>query len=103
MIKLLARAVGPSLAAFGVGGTLADPQMTLFSGATSLASNDNWSSASNAAAIATAANNVGAFAIDSGTRDAAMLIEVGAGSYTVAVSGVGNTTGTALVEFYVLP
>ncbi len=103
MIKLLVRAVGPSLAAFGVGGTLTDPQMILFSGTTSLASNDNWSTAANAAAIATAAASAGAFAIDSGTRDAAMLIEVGAGSYTVAVTGVGNTTGTALVEFYVLP
>lgn len=87
----------------GGGEGVTDPQITLFSGTTSLASNDNWSTAANAAAIATAAASAGAFAIDSGTRDAAMLIEVGAGSYTVAVSGVGNTMGTALVEFYVLP
>lgn len=101
-MKILIRAVGPGLAAFGVSGTLADPQMTLFRGTTTVASNDNWSSAANATDIATAATNSGAFALAGGSRDAALLVELAAGAYTVSVAGVGATNGTALVELYVV-
>ncbi|HEY1110622.1 MAG TPA: YHYH protein [Opitutaceae bacterium] len=100
--KILIRAVGPGLAAFGVGGTLADPQMTLFRGTTAVASNDNWSGTANATEIAAAATTAGAFALASGSRDAAMLVELAAGAYTVSVNGAGATTGTALVELYVV-
>lgn len=100
--KILIRAVGPGLAAFGVGGTLADPQMSLFRGATTVAGNDNWSSAANATEIAAAAMSSGAFALTSGSRDSALLVELAAGAYTVSVNGVGATTGTALVELYVV-
>jgi hypothetical protein len=101
-VRLLIRAVGPTLANFGVTSTLADPQLTLFQGSTTIGSNDNWSSGTNATAIAAAAVQAGAFALATGSRDAAMLVELGAGSYTVTVSGVGSTTGTALVELYVV-
>ena len=103
-VKLLLRAAGPALAAFGVTGTLADPQISLFSSASSaaIATNDNWSSASNAAAISAAAVTAGAFAFTAGSRDAAALVDLSAGSYTATVSGVGATTGTALVEIYVV-
>jgi hypothetical protein len=102
-IKLLIRAVGPTLTNFGVSSALADPQLTLYQGATALGSNDNWSNATNATNIAAAASQVGAFALTSGSRDAAMLATLNPGSYTVTVSGVGSATGTALVELYVVP
>ncbi len=102
-VKLLLRAVGPTLSDFGVSTPLTDPQMSVFSGSITVAANDNWSTAANAAAVAAASANAGAFALSSGSRDAAMLLELGAGAYTVNVSGVGGTTGTALVEFYVIP
>lgn len=103
-VRLLIRAAGPALTAFGVTGTLADPQISLFSSASTnaIATNDNWSSVTNAAAISSAATNAGAFAFTAGSRDAAVLVDLSAGSYTATVSGVGNTTGTALVEVYVV-
>ncbi len=101
-VKLLLRAVGPTLAGFGVTGALADPQMTLFQSNTTISTNDNWSSAANATEIAAAATQSGAFALASGSRDAAMLVSLAAGNYTVTVSGVGAATGTALVELYVV-
>jgi hypothetical protein len=52
--------------------------------------------------VATAAA-VGAFALPAGSRDAAIVATLPAGSYTAIVSGVGNTAGTALVELYVVP
>ena len=36
-------------------------------------------------------------------RDAALLATLSPGSYTCVVSGVNNTTGTALVEVYEVP
>lgn len=102
-LRLLIRAVGPGLAGFGVDGTLADPTLTLFRGATALATNDNWSLAANAAEIATTATAVGAFALAVGSKDAVILTTLTPGAYTAVVSGVGNATGTALVELYVVP
>ena len=99
-LRLLIRAVGPSLTNFGLTGLLADPTITLYRGTTALATNDNWSSAANASEIAAAAVAVGAFALPTDSKDAAILTSLPAGSYTAVVSGVGYTTGTALVELY---
>ena len=50
-----------------------------------------------------AALSVGAFALASGSRDAALLVTVPAGNYTAVVTGVGGATGTALLEVFVAP
>ncbi len=97
-LKLLIRAVGPTLANLGVTGVLADPTITLYRGGAALATNDNWNAAD--AATMTA---IGAFALPAGSRDAAIITTLPAGSYSAIVSGVGGTTGTALVELYVVP
>lgn len=98
--NLLIRAVGPSLAQFGVAGTLADPRLQLFSGSTLLTENDNWGGAP---ALAAAFTQAGAFPLTAATRDSALVVSVPAGSYSAQVSGVGSTTGVALVEIYELP
>jgi hypothetical protein len=102
-LRVLIRAVGPTLANFNVAGVLADPTITLYRDKTVLATNDNWSSATNASAIASTATAVGAFTLSAGSKDAAVLMTLTPGSYTAVVSGVGATTGTALVELYVVP
>ncbi len=99
-VKVLIRAVGPTLASFGVGGVLNDPTLTLYRGNSALGSNDNWSAAANSAEIAAAGAAFGAFNLPAGSRDAALLVSLPAGSYSAVVSGVNNGTGTALVELY---
>jgi uncharacterized protein (DUF1800 family) len=94
------RGVGPRLASapFNVPGTLADPQLTLFgpnSSSLVAASNNDWNPAQ--AAIF---DSVGAFALIPGSKDAALVVDLDPGSYTAQVSGVGNTTGVAIVEVY---
>ncbi|MSU49625.1 MAG: hypothetical protein EXS37_11160 [Opitutus sp.] len=101
--KLLVRGVGPTLADFGVGGTLADPRLEIFSGTTVLAAGDNWADEPNAGEIVATASAVGAFALRNGSRDAALVLTLAAGSYSVKISGVGSTTGEALVEIYEVP
>lgn len=98
--RLLIRAVGPTLGGFGVSGVLADPRLEIFTGQTSVAVNDNWDPASTPAATQT---SVGAFALATGSRDAVLIVNLTPGSYTAQVSGIGGTTGVALVEVYELP
>ncbi len=94
------RAVGPTLAAFGVPGTLIDPKLDVYSGSTVIHTNDNWGGD---AAVSAAFASVGAFALTNASRDAAVVVTLPPGNYTAQVSGVGNTTGVALVEVYEVP
>ena len=97
---LLVRGVGPTLAAFGVAGALADPSITLFNATAQLATNDNWGQAANAAQISATAAAVGAFALPPGSLDASLLRDFSTSSYTVQVTGAAGATGTALMEAY---
>jgi hypothetical protein len=98
---VLVRGVGPTLTRFGVTGVLADPQITVYSGTTPVATNDNWETGTTSAAqIAATSAQVGAFALNAGSRDAALLVTLQPGSYTVQITGVGSTTGVALIEIY---
>jgi hypothetical protein len=97
--QLLIRAVGPGLAAFGVPGTLVDPRVEVYnSTGVKLTENDNWD-----AGLAATFGAVGAFALPAGSRDAALLITLPPGSYSVQVRGADGGTGEALVEVYEVP
>ncbi len=100
--RVLIRGAGPALAAFGVPGVLADPQLTLAVQATgrTIRTNDNWAAGVDASVIATAAAAAGAFPFASNSRDAAMIVMLEPGAYTVQLTGVGNTTGVGIVEVY---
>ena len=101
--RMLLRGVGPTLTRFGLGqnAVLADPQLTLKDAAgVTLRTNDDWSTGGDAAIIAAAAVSGGAFALANGSKDAAMIIMLPPGAYTVQLSGVGNTTGIGIVEVY---
>jgi hypothetical protein len=98
---VLIRAVGPTLSGFGVSGVLADPMITVYSGITSLASNDNWEAGVNTSAqLSGASAQVGAFPLLAGSKDAALLVTLAPGAYSVQVTGVGNPAGVALIEVY---
>ena len=57
---------------------------------------DNWVSSLDT--ISSAALRAGAFALDRGSRDAAVLATLPSGAYTIQVSA--GSTGTALLEIY---
>lgn len=101
-LRVLIRAIGPSLRAFGVTDALADPHLALSQGTTLLATNDDWSSGNNVAELQAVTTHVGAFPLATGTRDAALLASLPAGAYTLTISGNATTTGTALFELYVV-
>jgi hypothetical protein len=95
---LLIRAVGPSLGAFGVQGALSDPKLELFGRGEKLQENDNWEIAARATF-----QRVGAFDLETNSRDAVLLVTLSPGSYTAQVSGVAGAAGVTLVEVYEVP
>ncbi|MBI4624057.1 MAG: hypothetical protein HY736_12685 [Verrucomicrobia bacterium] len=98
--KLLLRAAGPALAAFGVIDALDDPVLRIFSGQSQIAASDNWGSQPGAGDVANAAAQIGAFAFAPGSADAALLVTLEPGAYTAIVEGVNGATGFGLVEAY---
>ena len=99
--RVLVRGVGPGLAAFGVTGVLAQPVLTLFNGAATVASNTNWNTSLDSVAISTGSAQVGAFGL--ANNDSAMVVTLAPGNYTAQVTGVAGGTGIALIEVYELP
>ena len=97
--RLLVRAVGPGLTAgFGIQGVLADPGLEVFRGAAATTANDNWNAA-DAAVFA----QVGAFNLPAGSRDAAVVLDVAPGEYSVQVRNRAAGGGVVLVEVYEVP
>ena len=102
--RCLIRAVGPALSQFNIVTPLSDPMVQLFRAGESvpIATNDDWSLSPSPAAIKASATQTGAFELADNTRDAVILVTLPPGVYTAVVSGVGSTTGIALVEIYTL-
>jgi hypothetical protein len=91
---VLITARGPSLTAFGVPGALADPVLTLYSGQTVIASNDDFGSAPNLAQIQ------GTGVAPTNGLESAIYITLDPGAYTAIVSGYGGGTGVGIVEVF---
>jgi len=101
-VRLLVRGVGPELTRLGVSDALADPRLVLFRGREVVSENEDWGDA-RAGDIAAAAAAVGAFALTPGSRDAALLVSLEPGSYTVQLVGRPDAVGPALIELYAVP
>jgi len=103
--QLLIRAVGPTLGAapYNVPGVLADPQFRVvpLSLDLTVASNDNWGGTpASQAALQAAFAQTNDFVLPAGSKDAAAIVRLPPGGYTIQVTGVGGTTGNVLVEVY---
>jgi hypothetical protein len=94
---VIVRALGPSLARFGVSGVLSDPTLTIFdSTGTAIATNDNWRDDVNA--IDVQRNSLS----PPNEQESALVLQLPAGEYTAVVSGANGGTGIALAEVYSL-
>ena len=113
---VLIRAVGPSLANFGVSPVSTHPQMQLFAGTgtNSISSGQDWSLLTyprpllqqyDAQAMGWIFDLVGAFQLNSSSTDQAYFGVLAPGAYTVQTTdpSVGTSGGSALSEVYILP
>ncbi len=92
---MVIRAVGPTLADFGVSGVHANPSFSLISDGEILDSNTQWQ-ATDSVKFA----EVGGFPLVGGSNDDAMVVELGAGGYTTPVETSGSDAGVTLLEVY---
>lgn len=92
--KVDARAIGPTLGNWGIGGALADPILDLINSyGVVLRSNNNWKDSQQA--------EIQAIGLQPGDDRESVLIQViPPGNYSAIVRGNGDTTGVALVEVY---
>lgn len=99
--RVVIRGLGPGLAASGVPGVLTDPQLQLFDNSgLQIGANDDWGGGN---ALAGAFAAVGLTALPANSKDAALLVTLQPGIYTVQLSGVSNGTGVGLIELYEAP
>ena len=95
---VLLRAIGPGLAPYGVTNGIAHPRMQRYNSASVLMNeNTGWGGST---ALSTVFNQVGAFPLTVGSTDAAMLVSLAPGSYSVVVSDTAGASGVALAEIY---
>jgi hypothetical protein len=104
----LIRVVGPTRAGapYNVAGTMADPKLEIYPGGASapILTNDNWSDNPDAATTTQVAEQVFAFPLTASSKDAAFVVTLQPGTYTVVgSSAVADATGVVLVEVYVVP
>jgi hypothetical protein len=94
LTKVVVRAIGPTLANFGITNPLLDPTLELYDDSgTPVATNDDWqTSQKDDIEEATLAPN--------DSRECAILAALPAGNYTAVVRGKNGATGIAVVEAY---
>jgi hypothetical protein len=92
--KVILRALGPSLTAYGVSNALSDPTLELHdhTGAI-IATNDNWKDTQQTEIVATH------FA-PADDRESAIIATLVPGAYTAIAHGAGGSTGIVLLEIY---
>jgi hypothetical protein len=94
---VVVRAVGPSLAPFGVSDPLSDPTLTIYDAkGAAIATNDNWQTDPNNIVL----QRLGL--TPPNASESALLLHLPAGAYTAIVRGANDGTGTALAEVYTL-
>lgn len=111
---VLVRGIGPTLGStFGVSGSLAQPVVSVYDGNSLLiASDTGWgnapvkgistSTATFRQATAADMSGAGAFSLNAGSLDSAMVLVLPPGNYSAWITGAGSTTGVALAEVYLI-
>ena len=97
--RAVVRAIGPTLANYGIQGALQNPKLELYNAqGAQIASNDDWGTDGAAAEI----QRLGLQPPDPSGLESAILPTLDPGPYTVIVRGFNNTTGIGMVELYAL-
>ena len=93
--RVVVRGIGPSLAASGIAGPLADPTLELRDAAGNLIqSNNDWADGPDAATIQAEG------LAPSRPAESALQATLNPGNFTAILRGVNDTTGVAVVEIY---
>lgn len=92
-VRVLITAKGPFLTSFGVAGAIPNPRLTLFSGATQIAANDDIGTLAAGSELARIPG------MPTNALESALVVTLPPGNYTAQVSSAAGT-GVALLEAY---
>jgi hypothetical protein len=97
LTKVVIRAIGPTLAKFGINNPLLDPTLELYDDSgTPVAINDDWQTSQK--------SDLEETTLEPGdSRESAIFAALPAGNYTAVVRGKNGATGIAVVEAYNVP
>jgi outer membrane protein assembly factor BamB/subtilisin family serine protease len=95
-LKILIRGIGPGLSD-ALSDYLPNPKLTLYKDGTPIYSNDDWSGD---ASVASAAGSLGMSFTNTASKDAALLVTLEPGAYTVIVSSSDGSVGVGMVDIY---
>ncbi len=99
--NLLVRAIGPGLAIDGVQNPISDIQLRVVDGlGNTVATSDDWGDSPFKDSLIREMIGAGARVPEEGSKDAATIVTLDPGGYSVVVSGVGGETGVGLVEVF---
>ncbi len=90
--KVLIRGIGPSLANFGVSGTLSDPLLELHKSDGSVVTNDNWQQGDT--------SQIPSGFAPSDPRESVVVATLTPGNYSAVLKGAHGETGIGLAEVY---
>jgi hypothetical protein len=100
---LLIRALGPGIGPW-VPDHLPNPRIRVFKGQTLIAENCDWCKCGDGGAgVESAGKRCGAFDLPPDSLDAALVVTLEAGAYTIKVCDEGEGTGEVLLEVYGVP
>jgi hypothetical protein len=95
-LRVIIRALGPSLAAAGIVGPLQDPTLEVYNAyGTQIAYNNNWQDTQAATIQSTGVP-------PSDSRESAVVLYLSAGNYTAIARGLNNSTGVGVLDMYKL-
>jgi phosphodiesterase/alkaline phosphatase D-like protein len=104
--NVLLRAVGPTLAAFGINDAMKYPVLSVHQGERLVVTNSAWAGVTRSAIeqVNDAFDRAGAFRfVDESSNDSAVVVNLAPGAYTVQVKSGDGAGGSALLEVYDLP
>ncbi len=103
--NVLIRAVGPGLVPLGVPTVVAEPSLKVYNSSSAVVgSNAGWcSDPTKVSSLSSTFASVGAFALPANSKDSALVVSLGAGSYTaVAAAPASGVSGDMIAEVYIL-
>lgn len=98
--NVLARAVGPGLAQFGVADVLPAPRLELYRDNAIVVTNTGWTTAPNPSAIVAANAQAGVFPFSATVTDSAFVTALSPGAYSTVMTDAAGRAGNGLVEIY---
>jgi hypothetical protein len=103
--KIIVRAIGPSLANFGITDALPNPTLEIHDSNNNnaiIARNDDWQTTQTGGIItADQSAEINASGVKPGNNlESAIIANLAPGSYTAVVAGAGNSIGTGVVDAY---